>query len=139
MSFIREMPNRNVRKIAMRRAPSTILIAKSLCSGAYRPPIHSASFKGTNLYKKMKKAREKIRFRLIAHEDTSADFLLGSVSSRAALAEKRRALMPRDIACPSVPKPRRTGKRNRGYRSDTFASGCSWVTMSPDDFRTAMQ
>ena len=87
----------------------------------------------------MKKANEKARFRPISQGEISCFCPLASSSLKAALAEKRNARMPRYMACPSVPIPRKIGNRNSGYFSETRLTGISSVTISPLGCRTATQ
>ena len=53
--------------------------------------------------------------------------------------EKFSALKPSCMACPKVPKPRKTGYLKIGYFSDMRPTGCSSTTIWPSGLRTATQ
>src|SRR6185503_9682822 len=109
-------------------------------SAGYQLPSSVTSSRGTNLYKNTKKANENSRFKVRTQEETSSGLALSaSASLSAALAENRRALIPKDIACPNVPNPRSTGYLKRGYFSDIRGTGVSCVIISPLGLRTATQ
>ena len=95
----------------MRMTPSIMLIAKPPVQRRNRLPISVARNSGTNLYRKMKNNE---RENQVQPHHPGGDFAGFAVSSprpsSAALAEKRSAFMPSDIACPSVPSPRRNGQ-----------------------------
>src|SRR5580658_7504187 len=103
MSFKRETPNRNVRKIAMRIRPSAALKAMRPCRTGYHFSSAVTVYSGINLYRKIKNPREKIRFKLIAQLETSLLGLLGFLgsldsASRMAFAENFNAFSPKDMA-----------------------------------------
>src|ERR1700735_2827151 len=104
MSLRREIPYRNVRKMAMRIRPSAALKAMRPCRTGYHFSREVTVYSGTNLYRKIKKAREKIRFKLIAQLETSLRLELfcslcsWDSASSTALAENFKAFSPKDIA-----------------------------------------
>src|ERR1700686_2100693 len=113
MSFHREIRSRKPTKMAMRITPSAALKAIRPCSAGYHLPKAVTRYSGMNLYRKTKKAKEKTRLRERIQEETSSGLALAASSSlKEALAEKRKALIPNDIACPRVPSPRITGYLN---------------------------
>src|SRR5690349_24688467 len=84
----------------------------------------------------MKKPNENSRFSVRAQEETSLVLAFGAEAWSTASAEKRRALMPSDMAWPSTPSPRSTGYLKIRYFSDMRATGISLVTTSPVGLRT---
>ena len=125
----------------MRIRPSTRL--KTELFAEYR--VHSLQFgrrqQGQELVHGDKECHAKTTMLIAATQPLISTFLpwsLAGSSSRAALAEKRRARKPSDMACPSVITPRTTGHAIHLCFSEGRSSGSLWVTISPDDLRTAI-